>query len=411
MMPLLQEAAEGFRVVVVNGPRQAGKSTLLGLFADKIDGELLSLDDRTTLRTARTDPSGLIADRERPLLLDEIQRGGDPLVLAVKAEVDQHPRRVGWFVMSGSSRFLTVPKLSESLAGRVRIIDLWPLSQGELERRVDNLVDLLFDPTADIQNLDLPAITRAAFFERVILGGFPPVHQLRTARLRSAWFDDYVTTLVERDLEEIRRIRQVGEMLELVRLVAAWTAQELNVATLARNAGLAEETAREYLRLLEVIYVHRLVPSWSASQIPRTKRRPKLHVVDSGLACNALGLGVDALARPGAEAAGPLMETFVAGELSKQLGWCDTRADLRHLRDRDGREVDMILTARDGRVVAIEVKAARDVDEHDVRWLHWLRDRLGDRFVRGIILHLGPRPTPFGDRITALPATALWSKT
>jgi len=400
---------QGFRVVVVNGPRQAGKSTLLGLLAEEQNGELVTLDDRTTLRTARTDPSGFVSDRDRPLLIDEIQRGGDPLVLALKAEVDRHPDRVGRFVVSGSSRFLTVPTLSESLAGRARIIDLWPLSQGELAGRSEAFVDTMFDASADLRDLVVPSFTRGALFERVVLGGFPPVHRLAPARLRAAWFADYARTLVERDLVEIRRIRQVGEMPELIRLVAAWTAQELNVATLARSAGLAEVTAREYLALLEVIYVHHLVPNWAPSFVAKAKRRPKIHAVDTGLACDAMGAGVDALARPGADAAGPLLETFVVNELSKQLGWNSTRAELRHFRDRDGREIDVILQARDGRVVAIEVKAARDVDEYDIRWLTWLRDRLGDRFARGVVLHLGDRPTPFGDRITALPVPALWT--
>lgn len=407
--PDLRDAMQGFRVVVVNGPRQAGKSTLLGLMAEEVGGEVVTLDDRTTLRAARTDPSGFVRDRERPLLIDEVQRGGDPLVLAIKAEVDRHADRPGRFVVSGSSRFLTVPTLSESLAGRARIIDLWPLSQGEMEGRRESFVDTLFDPATDLRGLDGPQLGRRELFERVALGGFPPVHALSSPRLRESWFADYARTLVERDLVEIRRVREVGEMPNLIRLVAAWTAQELNLATFARTAGLAEATARDYLALLEVIYVHHLVPNWAPPLIDRRKRRSKVYAVDTGLACDAMGVGVDALARPGSEAAGPLLETFVVNEVSKQLGWSSTRADLRHFRDRDGREVDVILQARDGRVAAIEVKAARDVDEHDVRWIRWLGDRLGDRFVGGVILHIGERVTPLGDRIVAAPIATLWA--
>lgn len=382
---------------------------MLGLVADEVGGEVVTLDDRTLLRASRTDPSGFVRDRDRPLFIDEVQRGGDSLVLAIKAEVDRHPDRAGRFVVSGSSRFLTVPTLSESLAGRARIIDLWPLSQGELAGITESFVDTLFDPDADLRNRELPSVGRRELFERVVLGGFPPVHRLASSRLREAWFADYARTLVERDLVEIRRIRQVGEMPDLIRLVAAWTAQELNLATFARTAGLAEATARDYLALLEVIYVHHLVPNWAPPLVTRGKRRPKLYAVDTGLACDAMGLGVDALARPGTEGTGPLLETFVVNELSKQLGWSSTRADLRHFRDRDGREVDVILQARDGRVVAIEVKAARDVDERDVRWITWLRDRLGDRFTRGVILHIGERVTPLGDRIAAVPVPMLWA--
>jgi predicted AAA+ superfamily ATPase len=247
--------------------------------------------------------------------------------------------------------------------------------------------------------------------ERVVLGGFPAVHRLDSGRLRSACFGDYARTLVERELNDTRRVRQIAEMPDLVRLVASWTAQALNVATLARAAGIAEATAREYLSLFEVIYVHHLLPNWAPSFVAKVKRTPKLHAVDTGSACDAFGTGVDALARPGAEAAGPLLETFVVNELKKQQGWNSTRVDLRHFRDREGREIDVVLQARDGRTVAVEVKAARDVDEHDIRWLAWLRDRMGDRFVRGVVLHLGERPVRFGDRIVALPVPALWQVT
>jgi predicted AAA+ superfamily ATPase len=407
--PEIRESLTGFRVVVVNGPRQSGKSTLLSLLADEVGGELLTLDDRTTLLSARTDPTGLVNDRERPLLIDEVQRGGDPLVLAVKAEVDRHPEKVGAFVISGSSRFLTVPTLSESLAGRARIIDLWPLSQGELAGRTESFIDTAFDSSADLGAVDAPVLSRAALFERVVKGGFPPILRLETPRQREAWFENYVRTLVERDLVEIRRIRQVGEVPDLIRLVAAWTAQELNVTTLARAAGLPERSVHDYLALLEVIYICHMVPNWASSFVAKGMRRPKIHAVDTGLACDALGIGVDALARPGNDAAGPLLETFVVNELSKQLGWSSTRAELRHFRDRDRREIDVILQARDGRVVAIEVKAARDVNQHDTRWLAWLREQLGDRFCHGVVLHIGERPRPLGDRITALPVSALWS--
>jgi predicted AAA+ superfamily ATPase len=405
----VRESLSGFRVVVLNGPRQAGKSTLLAMLAEEIDGELVTLDDRTQLRAARTDPTGFVRDRDRPLLIDEVQRGGDPLVLALKAEVDRHPDRLGRFVVSGSSRFLTVPTLSESLAGRARIIDLWPLSQGELARRRETFLDRLFDPGWSTGDLGETTVDRREVFERVALGGFPAVHGLGSARLRAAWFADYARTLVERDLREIRRVRQAAEVPDLIRVVAAWTAQELNVATLARTAGLPEATAREYLALLEVIYVHHLIPNWAPSFVAKVKRRPNLHAVDTGLACDAIGVGVDALARPGTEAAGPLLETFVVNELMKQQGWNETRIELRHFRDRDGREIDVILQARDGRTVAVEVKAGRDVDEHDARWLTWLRDRLGESFVRGVVLCLGDRPVRLGDRVVALPLPALWS--
>ena len=170
------EDATGFRVVVLNGPRQAGKSTLLQLLQERVGGELVTLDDRDVLRAARTDPTGFVTERKHPLLIDEVQRGGNPLVLAVKADVDRHPRDAGRFFLTGSSRFLTVPTISESLAGRVRILDLWPFSQGELRAGSKRFLDSLFSPTSELRTVEGDVLSRAQLFERVVLGGFPAVH-------------------------------------------------------------------------------------------------------------------------------------------------------------------------------------------------------------------------------------------
>lgn len=406
---LLLEALSAFRVVVVNGPRQAGKSTLLELTAPTAAATVLTMDDRPTLRLARTDPAGLVAGYPHPLFLDEIQRAGDPLVLAVKSWVDRHRHERGRFVLAGSSRFLTVPTLSESLAGRARILDLWPFSQGEIDTGPDQFIDLAFSRPEELRNADPPILSRAEVMERVATGGFPPIHELGTARLRSAWFADYRRTLIQRDLRELRRVRQVVDLPRLLRLLASLTAQELNVAHLARSADLSDETVRSYLALLETIYVHHVLPAWSAGFVARAKRRAKLHFVDSGLAAATLGAGVDRLAVPTEPLAGPLFETFVVGELLKQRSWADEPVELYHFRDRDQREVDVVIEAADGRLIAVEIKLAIDVDDHDTRWLRWMRDQLGSRFVHGFVVHLGQKPRPLGERLTAVPVGTLWS--
>lgn len=404
---LVQQAMTGFRVVVVNGPRQSGKSTLLEQLAGRSEGTLVTLDDLTALRTARTDPSGFVSGYSYPLMIDEVQRGGDGLVLAVKALVDR-ANRAGQVVLAGSSRFLTVPTLSESLAGRARIIDLWPLSQGELSSGADALLDRLYLPTDALRNLEAEPMARATVMERVVLGGFPGVHRLPVS-LRRDWFDDYRRTLIERDLTEIRRLRQIAEVPRLVRLMAANTGQEINVSKLASSIGLAAGTVHEYLSLLEVIYVHHLLPGWAPGFASRAKRRPKLHFVDSGLAADTLGVSIDRLTAPTSPEAGALLESFVVGEFLRQRTWSTIRPDLFHFRDREQREVDLVAEAADGRIVAVEVKAAVDVDSDDTRWLRYLRDSLGDRFVNGVVLHLGNRPQPLGDRLTALPLATLWN--
>ena len=400
---------DAFRVVIVNGPRQAGKSTLLRLVAENSAATMVSLDDRDQLRAARTDPGGFVDGYGRPLFIDEVQRGGDPLVLAIKAEVDRHSTTPGQFVLAGSSRFLTVPTLSESLAGRAAIVDLWPLSQGELEGVREAFVDRLFGDTAGVRAIESAPLRRPELLERVVRGGFPEVHRLGSASLRAVWFENYRRQLIERDLTQLRRIRQGMDLPRLLRALAARTAQELNFASISRDLGFSKDAARDYLALLETIYVHRLLPAWSTNLNARVKRHAKVHLVDSGLAADLLGQSVEALSLPTSAVAGPLLETFVVGELTRQRTWADVRAELFHFRDHDRREIDVILEAADGRIAAVEVKAARDVDEGDFRWLRYLRDRSGDSFTNGVLLHIGERPLSFGDRLTALPISALWA--
>jgi uncharacterized protein len=404
---LVDRSLGAFRVTVVNGPRQAGKSTLLALTYASTGGALVSLDDRAALRLARTDPTGMLAAYERPLFIDEVQRGGDPLILAVKVAVDADATP-GRFVLAGSSRFLTVPTLTESLAGRVRIVDLWPLSQGEIEGVEETFIDRCFAGPRELMSASPPPITRRDLARRIVVGGFPTVQQLRPQDRRD-WFDDYLRTLMERDLLELARLRRLAEMSTLVRLVASNTAQEVAPATLAPATGLTRETVADYLALLETIYlVHRL-PAWAGSETTRAKRKPKLHMVDSGVACALQRVAEERLVDPLFEGIGPLLESFVVGELMRQRAWSETRPAMFHYRDRDKREIDVVLEDAEGRIVGIEVKAAVDVDDRDARWLAHMRDRVGGRFVAGLVLHLGDRPKPLGDRLVAMPLAALWT--
>jgi uncharacterized protein len=270
------------------------------------------------------------------------------------------------------------------------------------------LIDRLFTGDA-VREIDPPVESRAASLERVVRGGFPAVHRIAAPQQREAWFDDYVETLIRRDLTELSRIRQGVDLRRFVALLAARSAQELNVAAVARDAQLGEDATRSYLALAETIYLVHQLPAWSTSATARAKRRSKLHFVDSGIAANLLDVSVESLLPATSPHLGPLVETFVASELARLQTWSSIRTRHSHYRDREQREVDLILEARDGRIVGVEVKAANDVDEGDFRHLRYLRDRLGDRFVHGVVIHLGRRPLSFGDRLTALPLSTLWA--
>lgn len=407
---LALELLAGSRGVVVNGPRQCGKTELLGMLHQHLGGTFLSLDDAQTRDAARSDPTGLVSELEYPLFIDEVQRGGNALVLAIKREMDRSRRR-GRFVLAGSTRFVTEPRLSESLAGRVRFVDLWPFSQGELaQSSAEPFLHRCFEGPDGLRALSIQPLSRQAIFERVCAGGFPEAALSDSIRLRRSFFSDYVRTITQRDIRELGRISEKADLTRLARLLAARTAGEVVLVDIARDVRVDHRTANRFLGLLETLYLHHLVPAWSRNLTAKVVLRPKLHMVDSGLAAHLLGVDPANLRRPIATHSGQLLETFVAGELARQLTWSDTGARLHHFRDRSGIEVDLLVERPDGQVSAIEVKAAASVGDDDLRGLSLLRDRLGPDFASGIILHCGERTDSFGDRLLALPVSALWAQ-
>jgi predicted AAA+ superfamily ATPase len=396
-----------FRVVVINGPRQSGKTTLLRELHARLGGTFASLDQPGDLAAAREDPIGFVESAARPLFIDEVQRAGDPLVRAVKLAVDADRRR-GQFVLSGSTRFLTVPTLSESLAGRAALVDMWPFSVAELVGAPPAFVNTLFDQPRALLNASPAPMTRHEYMRVVCAGGFPEAVGLASGRSRSTWYGSYVRTVTQRDVREIARISRVEVLPRMLRLLAARTAQELNLSDVARGVEVETATARNYLALFETTYLVHQLSAWSGNLSARAIRRPKVYLTDTGLAAWLMGLSPDALARPGNAAAGTLLESFVVNEIVKLRDASGSEATAYHFRDRDQREVDLLLEVPDGRVVAVEVKASASVDEPDLRHLKYLQDRLGDRFVQGIVLYTGRRPLSFGDGLMALPINLLW---
>jgi predicted AAA+ superfamily ATPase len=372
------------------------------------EAESVTLDDRESLRSARVDPRGFIEGRRRPFVIDEIQRGGDSLVLAIKAAVDRD-QRPGSFVLTGSSRFLTVPQLTESLTGRARIIDLWPFSQGELRGGSDRFLARLFGGDNPRSDMSWSPVARASIADSIVRGGFPSAASMASDRSRRQWLVDYARTLVTRDLVELSRVQRAAELPGLLAVLAGLTAQELNTTALSSAFAIPEQTTRAYLSLLETLYVCHRLPAWSGSALARARKRPKLHFVDSGLSAALRGLTAEQLAHPdGGTLLGPLLETFVVAELAKQATWSEVPVRLMHYRDDARREIDVIIESGDGRTIAIEVKGALDVTDRDAQHMAYIRDRIGDRFVHGLVLHPGDRVTSLGDRLTAAPVSMVW---
>lgn len=403
LMPALREAWADSPVVMLNGPRQAGKSTLAqALIAEQPGARYLTLDDASILSAAATDAAGFLAGLEGPVVLDEIQRAPE-LFVAIKAAVDRD-RRPGRFFLTGSADVLLLPRVSESLAGRVELFTLWPLSQGEIEGRREGFVDAAFGAGALSPGQAPPG--RDELIARLVTGGYPEALR-RSAPRRRAWFDAYVTTILQRDVRELANIEGLTQMPRLLSLLAARTASLLNFAELSRSSGLPQTTLKRYMALLEMTFLMRTLPAWSGNMSKRLVKSPKVFLCDTGLASSLLDLDANRAGREGS-LLGALLESFVVTELMKQAAWSEVQPRLFHYRSQAGHEVDVLLEDRQGRLVAIEIKARQTASAEDFKGLKELQASLGARFRRGIVFYTGQQAVPFGEKLQALPVSALW---
>jgi predicted AAA+ superfamily ATPase len=402
--PALRDALSDTRVVLVNGARQCGKSTIVSQAAVSVGASWRTLDDRETLQAARADPIGFV-DADVPLVIDEVQRAPE-LFLAIKAKVDVD-QRPGRFLLTGSSHVLGMHGLSDALVGRMETIELWPFSQGEIDASPDGFVDAAF--TMGTALALGSAVPRRAYAERVTRGGFPVAVLRQDEGRRRRFLDAYLRDLVTRDVSLLGEIERLNDLRALFRLVAARSGGQLVVNSLASDLRVAHRTANRYLGLLEEVFAIRRIPAWSRNLSTRATGTPKVALVDSGLAAALVGADAESLLRPGSPAYGGLLEGFVLMELARQLTWSRTQADLYHYRTRTGVEVDAVLESRQGKVVGIEVKASSTVRSEDFRGLRHLAERLGDDFVVGIVLYTGPQALSFGPKMRLLPVSALWT--
>ena len=416
--PRLDEALADTPVVLVHGPRQCGKTTLARSVGDAAGYAYRTFDDDTLRAAAEADPVGFVADLPERAVLDEVQRVPG-LFTSLKAAVDRD-RTPGRFLLTGSANVLLVPHLSDSLAGRMEIMRLHPLSKHELAGlagEVPTFVERLFQAevglAADVGTT--PTVGEQAtggrlgraLAETVAAGGYPAALARPAPHRRAAWYRAYVDTLVQRDVRDLAAIRNLDALPRLLAVVASQTARLVNIADLSGPFQLTRPTIRDYVTLLERVFLLDELPPWHSNRLSRLVKTAKLHAGDTGVACALLGLGGDELWAD-RELYGQMLETFVYGELQRQASGHGRPIKFHHLRDRDGTEVDLVMERSGRQLVGIEVKAAATVRGKDFSGLHKLQEAVGDRMAAGVVLYDGETTLPFGDRLWAVPIRRLW---
>lgn len=402
--PRLLAALSDTPAVMLVGPRQAGKSTLVqALAAGAHPADYVTLDDLRTLNAARSDPVGMIDRAAGPLVIDEIQRAPE-LLLPVKAAIDRD-RRPGRFILTGSAQVMLLPTVSESLTGRLEIHTLWPFSQAEIEGAPGRIIDMLLDGGA--QPPRASANSREQLIDRVVRGGYPEA-RARADERREEWLAAYLTTSVQRDLRDLANIERLAEVPAVLASIASRVRAPLNKTDVSSAVGIPRTTLDRYITLLEHAFLVHRVPAFHTNRVKQITKAPKLLVCDSALLVHLLRVNRERLSNDDS-LFGTVLECFVGMELTKQLSVSRTRASLQHMRTAAGAEVDFVLSAPDGRVAAVELKSGATVGRDDFKHLASLRDRLGiERFVRGVVLYAGDKRLSFGERLEAWPLATLW---
>lgn len=396
-----KEALSDTPVVLIVGPRRAGKTTLVQKMGEE-GRSYVTLDDQTVLDAARSDPAGFVRGFDRAII-DEVQRAPE-LLLAIKKAVDED-YRPGRFLLTGSANVLTLPKVADSLAGRMETIRMLPLARAEIEGCTPTFLDRLFDGALEA-NPD--ATVGDDLVRLVLLGGFPEAIRRESEKRRQDWARSYLTSVLTRDLKDIADIEKLTELPKFVRLLAEHSSQMVNYSQFGGSIGVSHKTGQRYVGLLEQVFLVATLQPWYTNALKRIAKTPKLHFLDTGLLAAARGLTFDRL-KIDRSAFGALLETFVFSEIMKLMSASDLRLTPYHFRDQQMREVDIVLERDDGMIVGIEVKASATVKSTDFGGLRTLAEACGNRFAYGVVLYDSAEFVPFGERLAAAPLSSLWS--
>lgn len=389
-------------VVLVSGPRQSGKTTLVRQIAEKQNSRYLTLDDESTLLSARQDPVGFIRNLDIAVI-DEVQRAPQ-LLLAIKKSVDED-RRPGRFLLTGSANLMMLPTVADSLAGRMETLTLLPLSQSEIEGRSGNWIDHAFAGQIPVPGT---AVYGNPLIDRALRGGYPEAISRDNPKRRVAWARQYIDALIQRDVRDIANINKLAQLPRFLRALASTAGQMCNYTQLGGQVGLDGKTAARYVDVLEQMYLLKRIDVWARNRLSRVVKTPKLQFVDSGLLAALLNLSAEEVQQDRTRF-GNLLETFVYAELLKHATTAQADCTLMYYRDADQFEVDIVIENPSGQIVGVEVKASATVKESDLRGLKKLAGLAGRDFKMGVILYDGTETLPLGQGFWAAPVASLWA--
>jgi len=402
------DALCGFPVVYVNGPRQAGKSTLVQDLAIKDwPADYVTFDEATMLGAAEANPESFLAAYQDKLILDEVQLAPG-LFRALKVLVDEarlkdKAKANSRYLLTGSANIMALPKLSDALVGRMIVHTLYPLSALEVVGGkggfISRLMENDFKPGGIKRKIPLADVISKATF--------PEITEQPENRRRQ-WFESYITTILQRDVRQIADIAKLGVLPNLLRVLAARAGSLINEADIARSIGQNAVTAKNYRVLLQMMFLTFDAKPWFRNISKRLVKAPKGYLIDTSLLCHLQQIDMAKSEQRDPHVFGHLLENFVATELLKQLSSVDNVTELYHFRTSDGKEVDFVLEQPDGKLVAIEVKGRDAVTASDFKGLEELRKHTGSDFICGIILYRGTKVAPFGENLWAVPVDVMW---
>jgi uncharacterized protein len=403
---VVEEALRQFPVVIVTGARQTGKSTLVQHLPSSAPRSYLTLDDIDVLARAERSPEALLQQSDR-LTLDEVQRAPN-IMVAIKRAVDRD-RRKGRFLLTGSANLLLMRRVSESLAGRAIYLTLLPMSAREARGVPGSGPWPMFMSAKSINelaaNLTVKTPIKQGWSDLAITGGYPPVVLADSQIERTRWFEGYVKTYLERDLQDVASISALVDFRRVMGLSALRLGQIINQSELARDAALSQATVHRYLNLLETSYQIMRVPAFTRSRSKRLIKAPKLYWIDTGLAAFLLGI-----ANPGElrshNLAGALLENWVYAQL---LAWRETetpRPEIFYWRTASGVEVDFVIQSRQ-RLLPMEIKMTSRARVEDIRSLESFLDEYPKQAPIGLLFYGGEETISLTPRILAIPVRTI----